>query len=632
VCKKNKKFFLLIFICFSIYAPLLSAQNHTSVSLDNHIYYILEQAELRGLCSPLSGIKPYTRNTVISAINQILNSDNTGKLNNIEREILQKHLIQLTVSKQGMDWQKGLYHMETVIGENEAPLSLNIGGNLNMEGSAGLYPELDGYYFGTDVWIRFYLNGDIGNNISWEFAGEGGLIRAPKNLIGTYNTYYEGFDRDAESEYQNRLINIYSEPLTHFPYTYRKRWDGSIYFFSDLYHFNSWPEDFAGAYNLLSEMTASFLDDKLILRAGRLPREWSSTSVGSSLGLNTMARPFLGIETEFKPFSWFSIAAMTGSLEYFNTYLGENIPYGIKKSAMTFQNFFSISMIQLKFKYFSLDIGEAVIWPKRLEFGYGIPIVNSIFYQNNIGDFDNMSMIINLKAQYPGIGIIWASLFWDEAYWVLDFYELDRTILSLQFGMNIALPFLSFSSVKLSYTKINPYTYTHNRNFNPWYGDLRMETAYTNNGVSLGHYLPPNSDELLVRFETMPAGNITANLQYQMIRHGADFGSGAVDGSNLLSELDPDGREGSNSILKRFFLRDGAYQWMHIIRLGFEWTLRKAPVSFYAEAGTVISYFTNTVGFDANSGQAHSYSIIDTADYPKSTGFIIKLGIKIFPR
>jgi len=623
--QKNNLFFFIIFFCLSIYAPLLNAQNHASVSLDNQIYYILEQAELRGLSLPLSGIKPYTRSTVITAINHILNSDNTGKLNNTEREILQKYLNQLTISNQGMDWQKGLYHMETVIGKDEASLSLNIGGNLFMEGSTGLYPETDKYYFGTDVWVRFYLNGDIGNNVSWEFAGEGGLIRAPRNFLGEYNTYYEGFTSLKPEEFENRVINIYSEPLTHFPYTYRKRWDGSIYFFDSLYSFNNWPEDFAGSYNLLSEMTASFLEDKLILRAGRIPREWSSTSFGSSLGLNRMARPFLGIEAEFRPVSWFGIAAMTGSLEYFNS-------EGIKKSAMTFQNFFSVSMIQLKFKYFSLDIGEAVIWPKRLEFGYGIPIVNSIFYQNNIGDFDNMSMIINLKAQYPGIGTIWASLFWDEAYWVLNFYELDRTMLSLQLGANIALPFLSFSSIKFSYTRINPYTYTHNRNLNPWYGDLKMETAYTNNGVSLGHYLPPNSDELLVRFETMPADNFTVNLQYQMIRHGADFGSGAVDGSNLLSELDPNGRSGSNPVLKRFFLRDGAYQWMHIIKFGFEWTLRNAPVSFFSEAGTVISYFTNTVGFDANSGQARPYSIIDTAEYPKSTGIIIKLGIKIYPR
>jgi hypothetical protein len=198
--------------------------------------------------------------------------------------------------------------------------------------------------------------------------------------------------------------------------------------------------------------------------------------------------------------------------------------------------------------------------------------------------------------------------------------------------MEINLPFLSFSSLKFSYTKINPYTYTHNRNYNPWYGAaLSMETSYTNNGVGLGYYLPPNSDEILVRFSTMPGKNINTHLQYQMIRHGADFGSSAVDGSNLLSELDPNDRN-DKAVLKRFFLHDGAYQWMHIIKVGLEWNLSGLPVAFFGEAGAVLSYFTN-IDADANvTGKSHPYDIIDTLEYPKSTGIIVKFGFRLWSR
>ena len=617
-------FCILTFICYSPFAPPIAAQNHTSVSLENQMYYILEQAELRGLCAPLSGIRPYTRNIVITIINEILNSENAGRLKSTERDILQQYLNQFTVFKQGMDWQRGMYNTETSFGKN-LPLSLNIGTNIHLEGSASTYSSLEEFDYGTEVWIRFYLSGDIGYNVSWEFAGEGGLTRAPRDFIGTYHTYYDGFTQDESKEYYDREIDIYSEPLTHFPYTYKKRWDGSIYFFSSLSTFEHWPQSFAGAYNLQSELAASFFNDKLILRAGRLPREWSSTPFGSSLSLNQAARPFLGIEAEFQPVNWFSIASMTGVLEYYNS-------SGIKDSAMSFQNFYSISLIQFRTKYFSVDLGEAVVWSKRFELGYMIPIINSIFYQNNIGDFDNMSMILSLKAQYPGLGSIWASLFWDEAYWVPDFYELDRTMISLQVGANVTLPLLSFSSIKFSYTRVNPYTYTHNRNFNPWYGNIHMETSYTNNGVNLGYYLPPNSDEILVRITTMPSKNITTSLQYQLIRHGADFGSRAVDGSNILSELDPIDRDGINKpILRRYFLKDGAYQWRHIIKMSAEWTLGNKLVSLLGEAGAVISYFTDTTAA-LDSGQAHPYSVINTPEYPKSTGYILKLGIKIYPR
>ncbi|MCL2139163.1 MAG: hypothetical protein FWH41_06485, partial [Treponema sp.] len=237
----------------------------------------------------------------------------------------------------------------------------------------------------------------------------------------------------------------------------------------------------------------------------------------------------------------------------------------------------------------------------------------------------------NLKGQYPGIGNIWLSLFVDEINVMGNWRELDRAMMAGQAGINIALPFLAFSSIVMSYTKVNPYCYTHNRNFTPWYSDVAMETSYTNNGRSLGHYLPPNSDEIMFRFKTMPAKGLGTHLQYQMIRHGASYGSSEVDGSSLVSELGPV-RHGPDLVLKRFFLKDGAYQWQHIIKIGAEWKIPKIPVSLFGEAGAVISYFTNIKEPANITGKAHPYSKIDTAEYPKSTGFVVRFGVNVFPR
>jgi hypothetical protein len=615
---------LLMLLMFTFFCGSLFAQAHVSVPLDNQVYYILEQAQIRGLCAPLSGVKPYSQSVVISAIDEILDSDNAGRLTPTERSILEQYLEKSARPKVGFDWTRGSFYSETVIGEDGIPLTADIRAGAEIEGSSGNYLLSGESLFGYEIWVRLLVNGDLGRNLSYELSAEGGLMKVPRQYLGEYNTYYAGFEDDGE--YQNRKIKTYSEPLTHFPYTYKKRWDGSIYFIQDLYSFESWPVDTAGAYNLGGELTLSLLNDKLITRISRMPHEWGSVSYGSSMHLNQAARPFIAMETEFNPLSWFSIATMTGILEYYNA-------AGIKDSAMNFQNAYSITLLQFRYKnYFFLDLGEMVVWPKRFELGYMLPIISTIFYQNNIGDFDNMAAMLNLKLQYPGIGNIWASLFWDEAYWVGNFYELDRTMLAGQAGMEISLPFLSFSSLKFSYTKINPYTYTHNRNYNPWYGNLAMETSYTNNGVSLGYYLPPNSVEYLARFKTALSRSVLAHLQYQLIQHGADFGSSAVDGSNLLSELDPDKRDGSNPVLKRFFLHDGAYQWMHIIKAGVEWNLPRLPVTFFGEAGAVISYFSDTVGNPANSGQAYDYEIIDTSEYPRLTGIIVKIGFRLYPR
>ncbi|MCL1836150.1 MAG: hypothetical protein FWG46_01240 [Treponema sp.] len=622
----SSKVTITLICLLSILSTNLLAQNHSSVHLENQVYYILEQAEMRGLCSPLSGIRPYTRSAVLAKISEILAAENGKKLNAAEREILQQYADDFSAPKQGIDWMRGAYYNETSIGKNDAPLSVDIGIAADVSVSAGMYSSGDNYS-GAEIWVGAHMKGDLGHNVSYNFIFEGGLMKAPRRFLGTYNTYYEGFPKEDEtdSEYANRVIDILSEPLTHFPYTYQKRWDGSVYFFSKLSHFEDWPDSFAGGYNLPAELTGSFLENKVIARLGRITHEWGSMPFGSSLAFNQMARPFLGIELEFNPVSWFGFASLTGVLEYYNK-------EGIYVSPWTSQNAFSITMLEFRYKnYFFLDFIDAVIWPKRFDLGYISPITNNFFYQNNTGKFDNMAITINLKAQYPGLGNIWFSLFVDEMNLTSDLLTLDRQMFAMQGGAHVSLPFLSFSSLQLSYTRINPYNYTHHRNYLPWYGDNRMEKAYTNNGVSLGHYLPPNSDEILIRLKTMPINNINAHLQYQLIRHGADFGPSAVDGSNLLSELDPENRD-NNLVLKRFFLQDGAYQWMNIVKVGAEWSLNGLPITLFGEAGLVVSFFTN-IAEDANvTGKAHPYSVIDTEMYPKSTAFIAKFGVKVFSR
>jgi hypothetical protein len=241
-----------------------------------------------------------------------------------------------------------------------------------------------------------------------------------------------------------------------------------------------------------------------------------------------------------------------------------------------------------------------------------------------------MSMFLNVKGIIPGIMSLWISLYNDEMELKPEMWPLDRTMFAYQAGAVINILPLPFASVKITYTKIEPYCYTHNRNFVPWYNGNGgpMETSYTNNGVGIGYYLPPNSDELLFRFETMTKSASKLHFQYQMIRHGADFGLSAVDGSSYLSELDTEGRDEKHE-LKKYFLRDGAYQWFHVLKTGAEHTLTRLPVTVYGEAGVVFSYFTNIDG-KANSGSPSPYRIVNEWPYTKSANVIVTLGIKLF--
>jgi hypothetical protein len=626
----KKKTYCLLALLFGA-SFLLSAQNHISVPLDDPIYYILELARLRGLCQSLPEVKPYSRSVILSAVKEILASEAGypgGALNAAERRIVENAKTNFEKAGKGFNWRRGLYHFEAPSKKTGGPFfSGDIGAGLEVSFGGGAYPDAGDFAWGTDSWIYAYTNGDIGEYVSYGFKISGGFIRAPRSLHGTGWTYYEGFQ--GTGSYENRQVPAYSSPLHSFPYSYRKKWDGSIFNPGNVSAGGilNWPEGFTIGSSLISELSGSFFDDMLTYRFGRISREWGGMTNGGSLVFNASSRPFIALEAAFNPVAWFKFSSLTGVLEYFNT-------DGITESAWSSQNAFSISQLELNYKhYFHFDAGSTAIWPKRFELGYIFPVNSNFIYQNSIGDFDNMGLFANIKFQYPGIFSVWGSFFADEIEIssIKKMFELDRHMFAFQAGAKAAIPLLPFASITVSYTKIEPYCYTHTRNYVPWYGDDNpMEVAYTNNGAGLGYYLPPNSDEVQVRFDVMPGVRTAAHFRYQMIRHGAEYGSRAVDGSSYVSELNPDDRS-SLPVLRKYFLRDGAYQWQHIVRVGAEHTLAKlaVPVQLFGEFGVVFSYFTDISG-TVNSGSPGDYSVIDTPVYPKTTGIIATLGFRLF--
>ncbi|MDR2481473.1 MAG: hypothetical protein LBD07_04165 [Spirochaetaceae bacterium] len=620
--------FFFIFLCVEI-----PAQTHSSVALENQVYYILEQAETRGLCGTLPSARPYTRFTILKAINEILESESSQKVTENERIILKNYQDKFAKPDTGLTLKTGSYYGETTIGSSDVKITGDIRVSAYTEFSNNLNANMQDYHWGTENWASLFFNGDIGEKFSYQLLNEFGIMKAPCTYLGTGYVYYKDFDgytNWTNREKENPEMPVYTEPLTHFPYSYKKRWDGSVFSTNDASYFKSWPNSISYAFALQSEMAASFIDNKLFFRFGRIPHEWGSESGGSSILFNRMARPFIAFEGDFIPNSWFEISSLTGCLEYFNS-------AGITESAWTFQNAFSVTMFRLNYKnYLFFDAAEAAIWLKRFELGYLSPITSSFFYQNNSGDFDNLAIYLNLKGQVPGVGTLWGSIFIDEAYFLdannrptLEIFHLDRTMLSWQVGTTAPLPFFSFSSLKITYSRVRPYCYTHQKVDMP-FSTKMMEQAFINNGVCLGYSIPPNSDELLIQIKTMPVKNMTTSFQYQMIRHGADYGSSQVDGSSLLSELDPVGRS-SKPELKSYFLQDGAYQWMHIFKINNEWALSSIPLTFFFEGGVILSYFTNIDAEANKTGKPHPYKIIDTAEYPKSTNIIVSLGIKLFP-
>jgi len=601
------------------------------------------------LCSPLPAVKPYTRAKILETVNEILAAEpkRFGGLTDGERAILENIRAEFTDGRSGLRLRRGLYRFDTE-GKNSIRLSADVGVNMESLNSVARYTEEGTTYSGTDTWGTFFIRGDVGEHFSLNVDFSAGMMKAQRVFVGRYDTYATELGKEYldnpflikpdDNEYINRRVDVYSQPLAFFPYTYQKNWDGFMFNLGviEAGNMEGWPDDTSIAAGMMSEMSGSVFGDMLLIRFGRIRREWGAMAPGNSLILNSAARPFLGIEAGFNPASWFAFSSVTGMLEF------DNVVGGIKAPAETFQNAYSMYQLELNYKNnFHIDFGSATIWAKRFELGYIFPLLDNFFYQNYVGDFDNAAIFLNIKGQFPGLGKLWFSFYLDELEIgsMKRAFELDRHMFAYQAGLQGILPFLPFTSVTLGYTKIEPYNYTHTRNRLPWYGNNLMETAFVNSGACLGYYLPPNSDEIKVRFDVRPFLRTAGHLQYQMIRHGADYGRHQVDGSSLVSELDPYGRSEKVSLQKNF-LQDGAYQWMHIVKIGAEHTLKRLPFTFFGEAGLAYSYFTdisdeayaryNPAPVDGrNDPDSPTYRPL-VGDYLKSTAFIFTVGFRMF--
>ena len=543
---KKCSIFIILFFIFQI---LLFAQTHIAVPLGNPVYTVLEQAQLRGLCNILPSAKPYSREQIISVIQDILDNEEErrfGRLSDSERKILEQFKNDFSPKRGGRDWTLGSVSTEHTWKNFYFSVVLDF--DIDFIFAGGFYPKAGGYQYTEGDDIRFsgaehpskgdfywdftflptaLFSGDLGKYVTYGFTIGGIMLRSPRTKLGMNN-----YDIDNDNPTIDKLHTTYSDPLAYFPFTYKKRWDGFVWAINDVSNSSqlAWPHSLSIGYTMLPELSADLLGGRVFLRFARIDREWAGMTTNGSLILNQSAQPFLAFETVINPFQWISISSLTGVLEYSNA-VNDSYYSGLKENAKTFQNAFSIVQLEFNIKnYFNIGFGSSVVWPKRFELGYPFPFAENFLYQNDIGDFDNLAMFLNLQGQYPGIGKLWFSFFLDEANPESDFFKLDRMMYTYQLGGSFNIPGLPFSSVTLSYTKVEPYTYTHTRDEVPWYIH-EMETNYVSFGRSLGYYIPPNSDEILVRFDTIPFAKSMFSIQYQLIRHGADYGDRAVDGS-----------------------------------------------------------------------------------------------------
>lgn len=560
---------LCFFSVLLLLAAAIGAQQFNSVPLGHEAYDLIEMGSLRGMITPPPFARPWPEYAVKEKLRSMLDAS-AGILSPWEQKIISSVLDSFN-RKNGFDYKQGRYRGVSASG------TVTFEAGLNWE-SIFLLKAPDAAVGSVNM-AGLYASGDIGNFISWNC-----------NILGGF-LYIERENPGLHEHSDSSLWTVKAIPSS-FPYAFTKQWDGDVLAPANAGSYTAWPDEFSFAYGFMPEVNAVFFDRRLELRLGRLRRDWGPAASGSSLVMNAQARPFTALEGTLSPLPWLDISFLNGGLEYFRE--DDQWP-----NQGPFKNMFSLAQVEFTTgKYFYFDVGGSAIWPKQ----------------------PNLAFHADLEFRLPNVLKIWGSLFIDRIESFSDnFLVLDSNAFAYQGGLKALVNWLPLAAFTLRYTKIEPYCYTNANSGGGWFPS---DSAYSSGGEPVGFYLPPNSDELMVRLESMLVPRMQAHIQYQIIRHGVDYGYGAVDGSSLR-----DSPGDANST--KYFLMDGVYQWNNVFKMGGAYRFKAIPFAVYAEAGVVIKRFT--INGSAGIGNEGDYETLDDDVYRPGTDFVFSLGFKLFP-
>ncbi|MGL4525191.1 MAG: hypothetical protein ACRCVN_06730 [Spirochaetia bacterium] len=555
----------------------LFGQTHLSVALDHPVYSLISNLETRGVLTRISQVKPYTRYQIRILLEEA--SAQKHRLSAREIKIIEKikaeFETQVEPENNGLGGFLKRGSIDFAGWNSTASIGLHIGAHFRAD-----LGDLSNYYMSAPV--NVYVRGDF----------FGPYVSYNANVILTFD-------------------HLRKQPYTH-PGLFRPSGMGFHQSLGDDFITNIFTyEGFAFGYDMRPELVGSFYDGRLVFRTGIL----EDIEIGHGKGglmLSRHATPFPSFEFNMRPMEWMNFYTVVGSLGDFNTDSHNGQP--IQNNKML--SYHNLEFFMNDYIYFS--IYESLIWGKRFEFSYLNPFAPYLIGQNLNGDVDNMAIGFSGAFTLPNIGKLWFDFFFDEL--VLNDFKSPRTEVAVQAGLTIPIPGLPFTSITGQYTKIEPYTYTHYPQSYSFNGlsagglQIRTDTGFTNQGRGLGYYLKPNSDEILLRFDTIPMPGMEISLVYSLIRHGTNLKISKWRGNDgklynteaealvtggatkvfVFNDLAINGDLGAylnygviGSMARKDFLNDGIYDWTNSFRLwaSYDFSYMKPWLPFKISVG-----------------------------------------------
>jgi len=495
--KKVKTFVFLLFI-FLLISPIYGAQNHISVPLGHRVYSILRIAEIRGVLDSVMEVRPFTTSKVLTYLNTLKDSN---KLSNSEREIVNELITEFTTIQPDNSFKSlATYGSYSTYSEK-----MDVNTTMGFKGSYSYRQSLNALsLFDSRNLLQGYIRGDIKEVASFNM-----------NIGLTYD----------HLDYNLFLKNDFKVPVK-----------GKYEVFWDIY---DGDHNFFVGFFATPEISISLLKNKLNIKWASIERDWG---VGdNNLMISKDGNSINGVELNYEVTSWLRYAFFTGALgkftaagsfiksgtdgNFYKTYLPSD---NLHQEA--YNNNFSAHRVEVSLPFnIKFGVFESVVYRKRFELAYLNPLSILMFEQDIMGDFDNMLAGIDLNYTLKNYFRTYFSFATTEMNEIKPskFITAPRNVFSIQIGIDINIPFISFSSATVQYTYLSPFFYTHYPELDN-NGVVIEEIPMVNAGRNIGYPLRPNSDEFLVKlnlnFKNNWDGNLTFKYQRRSGQYGFDIG------------------------------------------------------------------------------------------------------------
>ncbi len=482
------KFFLifafctvLILVCITAALPAEPAAglNALPVSLYHPVYLFLDRMDNQGYINFRGSSRPLTRSETL----KYLNSIDLEKLSTSEKKLLTRFLQKLNpvYLSNPQNPASNLYRIRNLIWKN-SPFYRD-GYNLYHYQRENFYAAVDPilyYDFVTDSTGETVTRRTNGINIAASFSDKVGFSFDFRDNLETGRGPYGFDDRD----------KLYSD---HAGYVSLNMQDVVYY-------------DFTRAVIAASR-------NNLSLQFGRGDFAWGPGHSGH-LMLSDNPPPFDFLSLGYHWENLFRFTFIAGKINpYPEVYADIDITeYGWTRRILA-SKYISAHRLEIyPLKSVELGFAESVIYGERpMEPAYLNPI--NLYYsaQHNLGDMDNVAWSGDFKFRFmPGIQFF-GELFIDD----MRTGELGSDYIGNKFawltGIYLTNPLkLSNLDLWVEYAHLDPFVYTHFYPIN----------TYKNWNSSLGYWLPPNSDALLVDLTWQPLYTLKTGVSAEIARHG----------------------------------------------------------------------------------------------------------------